>query len=374
MRAKTGWGIALAVLGVLSLAAAAILAWVVVPMRKELPADTNTVRHFEGTAKVLLNPQALAASDFRNALAANVPVTADRTVKVLATDGDLAQVSDDRVLNAAGRAVGQTSAKYAVNRKTLDAATTGFPSDWNVTQAQGLTVTFPIGSEQQDYTGWVADTQSTTPITYERQETKGGVNTYVYTSKVDAAPIKDKAVLANLPTALPQSLLGGLSAVLPLTDQQKAALAQALPRLANPIPLSYTYEATTTFWVEPTTGIVVDTDREEIRKAGIGGPGGTVLAAVPVYDVTTKFTQQSVADAANEASNKKNDLSLYGTTLPWILVGVGALLLIVGLVLLLTGRGPTSGTGTPAGAGTTTRMPPQPGQPPQQPMPPDNGY
>jgi hypothetical protein len=79
MRARTGWGIGLAILGVLSLAAAAILAWVVVPMRKQLPEDTNTVRHFEGTAKVLLNPQALAASDFRNALATNVPVTADRT-------------------------------------------------------------------------------------------------------------------------------------------------------------------------------------------------------------------------------------------------------------------------------------------------------
>jgi Porin PorA len=370
MRARTGLGIGLAVLGVLSLAAAAILVWVVVPNRKELPADTNTVRQYSGTAKVLLNPQALAGGDLRNALRTNVPVTAERTVKVLATDGNVAQVSDERVLLGGGQPIGQTSAKYAVDRKTMEAATTGFPSDWSVDPAQGLTVTFPIGSEKIDYTGWVSDTQTTTPITYEREETKGGVNAYVYTSTVAAAPIKDQDVLANLPPALPQTVLGGLAAVLPLTDQQKAGLAQALPLLANPVPLSYTYEATSTFWVEPTTGIVVDVDREEIRKAGIGGPGGAVLAAIPIYDVTTRYTDQSVTAAANEAKDKKDDLTLYGTTLPWILAGLGALLLVVGVVLALTGRrrGPTQIT---AGAGTTQRMPPQPGQPPQQPLPPD---
>ncbi len=188
MRAKTGLGIGLAVLGLLSLAAAAILAWVVVPDRKELPADTNTVRQFDGTARVLLNPQALAGGDLRNALRANVPVTAERTVKVLATDGDAAQVSDERTLLAGGQPAGQTSATYAVDRTSLE-ATTSIPSDWDVTPHQGLTVSFPIGAKQQDYTGWVSDTQSTAPVTYEREENKGGVNTYVYTSTVSAAPI-----------------------------------------------------------------------------------------------------------------------------------------------------------------------------------------
>jgi hypothetical protein len=289
-------------------------------------------------------------------------------VKVLATDGGAAQVSDVRVLMAGAAAIAQTSAS---TRRPQDPRCQQTATHRPVTPAQGLTVTFPIGSQKQDYTGWVPDIQTTTPIKYQREENKGGVNTYVYTSTVDAAPIKDQSVLANLPPALPQSVLGGLSAVLPLTDQQKAALAQALPRLANPVPLSYTYESTSTFWVEPTTGIVVDTDREETRKAGIGGPGGIVLAAVPVYDVTTNFTPQSVADAANEASNKKDDLTLIGTTLPWILVGVGAVLLIAGLVLILTGRGRAKGS---AEVGPTPRMPPQPGQPPQQPLPPESGY
>jgi hypothetical protein len=363
MRAKTGLGIGLAVLGLLSLAAAAILAWVVVPDRKVLPADTNTVRQFNGTARLLLNPQALAGGDFRNALLTNVPVTAERTVKVLATDGSAAQVSDERVLMAGGQIAGQSSAAYAVDRKTLE-ATTDYPPDWDVTPHQGLTVSFPIGAKQQDYTGWVSDTQATAPIRYEREENKGGVNTYVYTSTAASAPIEDPAVLANLPQALPQTVLGGLSAVLPLTDQEKAGLAQALPLLADPVPLSYTYESTSTFWVEPTTGIVVDVDRQEIRKAGIGGPGGSVLAAVPVYDVSTRFTEQSVTAAADEANDKKSDLTTFGTTWPWILAGLGVLLLVGGLLLALMGR--RRGGGRPVIA-DTDRPQPRPGQPPQQP-------
>jgi Porin PorA len=58
MRSKRArwWGIGLAVLGVLCLVAAAILTWVVVPNKKQLPADTDTIRHFTGTGKLVLDP------------------------------------------------------------------------------------------------------------------------------------------------------------------------------------------------------------------------------------------------------------------------------------------------------------------------------
>jgi hypothetical protein len=375
MRARTGWGIGLAVLGALCLVAAALLVWVVVPNRKQLPADTNTTRQFEGTAKVLSNPQALSSGDLRNALATNVPVTAQRVVKVEATDGDAALVSDQRQLMAGGRTVGQTQAKYAVNRKSLE-ATTSIPSDWDMTPHEGLTVSWPIGVERKDYTGWVNETQSTVPLKYQREEEKGGVDTYVYTSATTAKPIKDTQVLSSLPPALPVTTLAALASVVPISPEVQAGLAQALPRLADPVPLSYTYEATSTFWVEPTTGLVVDTDREEIREAGIGEPGGTVLASVPVYDVSTSFTEQSVTDAANEAKDKKSQITTFGKTLPSILGIVGALLVIGGLVLALTGRrgrrgvgpAPETATGYPSPP-PSTRQPPPTQQPP--PNPPD---
>ena len=377
MRARTGWGVGLAVLGVLCLVAAGVLAWVVVPSKKQLPADTDTVRQFDGTAKVLLNPQALASNDLKSAILNNVPVTAKREVKVTATDGSAAQVTDDRVLSASGQPIGQSNASYAVDRQSLE-ATTDHPSDWQVIPHEGLTVSWPIGAKQQDYTGWVNETQTTTPIKYVREEEHGGVNTYVYSASVPATPIKDKQVLSALPPAIPQGTLASLASALPLPAELKAGLAQALPQLSNPVPLSYTYESTSTYWIEPTTGVVVDTEREDIRKAGIVGPGSKVLAAVPVYDVTTKFTSQSDTDAASDANDAKSTINTYGKTLPWILAVVGIIALIAGLVLAMTGRGrgkPATATSYPGSGPPGTTGPPQgtvpPGTAPPQPPPAD---
>jgi Porin PorA len=335
MRARQGWGIGLSVLGVLCLVAAAVLAWVVVPARKQLPADTDTTRQFEGTARFLLNTQALTAGDLRAAVKIDAPVTATRTVKVQATDGGTAEVADQRQLAADGQTVGQSQVTYAVDRTSLEAATP--PSGWQVTPHEGLTVSFPIDARQQQYTGWVNETQTTTPIQFQREESKGGVNTYVYTARTDAAPIKDPQVLASLPLSLPISVLSALAGVIPLSPEAQAALAKALPGLADPVQLNYTYQSTSTYWVEPTTGIVVDSEREEIRKAGINA-GAETVGGLPVYDVSTKYTADSVAAAADQASDARNTIEAVGSTLPWVLGGAGVVLLIAGLVLVVTGR------------------------------------
>jgi hypothetical protein len=96
MRSNKILPLLLAGLGGVLLATAAVLARVVAPSRTQLPADTDTVRDLTGTARVLLDPQAVASGDLPNALAINVPVTAQRAVKVLATDGSAAKVSDGR--------------------------------------------------------------------------------------------------------------------------------------------------------------------------------------------------------------------------------------------------------------------------------------
>lgn len=350
-RSARGWGIGLVVLGVLCLVAAAILTWVVVPNKKQMPADTDTTRHFTGTGKLVLDPQAVASGNLAAALRVNVPVTAERTVKVLATDGDAAEVSDARSLStASGQPLGQTTSVYAVDRTSLQPASDP-PASWQVVSAQGLTVSWPIGAEKQDYTGWVAETQTTTPLKYVREESKGGVNTYVYQAEIGAAPVKDEQVLGALPQSLPAGTLTALAGALPIPDDVRAQLTQVLPQLGDPVPLSYTYQATATYWVEPSTGIVVDTTREEIRKVGLGG-GGRVVPIASIFDVTTSFTDQSVSAAADDANDGKGQIQLYGQTLPIILLVVGILALLGGgALLLLRIRPGIVGPDTPAPTG-----------------------
>jgi hypothetical protein len=345
MRSKRGlWGIILAAFGVLCLAAWAVLTWVVVPNQKQLPADTDTTRQLSGTAKILLNPTALGSGDLRSAILTGVPVTAQQQVKVLATDGGTAQVSDTRSLSASGQTIGQTQATYAVDRTSLEAAT-GYPQSWQVVAHQGLTVNWPIGAKKQDYSGWVNETGQTTPLKYVKEETKSGLNTYVFKADSAAAPIKDQQVLSQLPQTLPAATLGGLLSALPLPDAIKTQLGAVLPQLHDPLTLAYTYQLTATYWVEPTTGEVIDVQQEEVRKAGPSLPTGP-LAVAPIYDVSTQFTDQSVHDAANEATNFKNKITTWGTTVPLVLLIVGIVALIIGVILVVLDR--RSGTARPA--------------------------
>jgi hypothetical protein len=349
MRSRSVLGWVLSVLGVLLLAGAAILYWVVVPGQAKLPSDTNTTRNYDGTAKVLVQPQALASGG-ANAILTNVPIKATHSVQVLASTSSAAQVNDKRTLNSAtGQTIASTLYTYAVDRTSLG-ATTNFPSDWNVVTHQGLTVSFPIPSNKQDYTGWVPDTQMTTPLTYARTETIDGITTYVYTADAKAAPIKDKQVLGALPASLPASVLGTLGTSLPIPDQLKTALAQALPRLGNPVQLAYTYSTTATYWVQPNTGRVVQVEQEEIRQAGLAALSG--VPGLPVYDVTTRATAASVQDAVNDAKSDSDKLTLYGTALPLIGLIVGGIALIVGVLLIVMG-----GRRRPPGVAPTSPAP-----------------
>jgi hypothetical protein len=335
MRSRTA-GVILAVLGVICLAAAAVLAWVVAPSRAKLPGDLNVTRQYDGTVKIALNAGALAAGDASRALIVNKPVTVDRVVKVLATDGNTAQVQDSRTATlGTGDQLGVSTATYAVDRKSLE-ATTSHPSDWQVASAEGLTVSFPIGAKKQTYTGWVTDIEATTPINFVKEENHAGVNTYVYQAQTKATPIKNPQVLSALPTALPVDQLPNLLSQIPLPDTVKSQITQALPGVTGPLPLNYTYAQTSTYWVEPTTGSVVDLQREEIRKAGVTLPNGTALPSiVPIYDVMTKGTQASVDSAAADAKQKADSLTAVRKTWPMWLLIAGVILLVVGVVLLV---------------------------------------
>lgn len=214
-----------------------------------------------------------------------------------------------------------------------------------MTDAQGLTVSWPLDAKKKTYTGWRPETQTTTPLTYARTETKSGVSTYVYEAHLPPTRITDSQVLASLPPAVPQAtlaLVGQLGTLSPTARQQFAAL---LPTLGDPVPLAYTLESADTFWIHAETGIVVDTQRSQQRVAGVIAPGsGAFLPLLPVSDVSYQQTPKSVDAAADDANDAHDGIMLVGTILPIVVGVVGALL--IAAVLLIRRRRPR-GTPTP---------------------------
>lgn len=340
------------VIGLVLLIAAGLMAWWITPSYiARMPSGYNTTRTYDATVRTLFNPAALAAGNLAGAIRTGLPATVSETVKAQQTSGNTALVQDTRSLTVAGTVVGQTVSPYALDRQTL-AATSSHPGNWSVIPATGLTVSWPLGAKQQNYTGWVFQTYTTTALKYVGQAQQGGINTYKYQATVPPTPIKNPQLLASLPKSLPVSLLPGLRAAGLLPPAVLASLAQAFPR-ATSIPLAYTYQAANTYYVAPATGLVVNLSNNETEMGGIALPNGKFIPVMPVLAYTYHATPASLSDAVNDANNGSSTITTWGVTVPITAAAVGFVLVVLAVFLWMRG----SGRGRPAGTVHRERHP-----------------
>jgi len=83
------------------------------------------------------------------------------------------------------------------------------------------------------------------------------MTTYVYHGIVAATKITDSQILAVLPKSVPRALLVQAAASGALPGNLGASLGAVVPLLPDPVPLQYTFQDDSTFWVDPTTGLVI---------------------------------------------------------------------------------------------------------------------
>jgi Porin PorA len=340
--------IASGVIGLVLLIAAGLMAWWITPSYiARMPSDFNKTRTYDATIRTLFSPAALATGNLAGAIKTGLPATVSETVKAQQTSGNTALVQDTRNITVAGSVVGQTVSPYALDRQTLE-ATSSHPSDWSVIPATGLTVSWPLGARQQNYTGWVFQTYTTTTLRYVKQVQQGGINTYEYQATVPPTPIKNPQLLASLPKSLPVSLLPRLRAAGLISPTVLASLAQAFPR-ATSVPLAYTYQSANTYYVAPATGLVVNVSNNETEMGGIALPNGKVIPVIPVLAYTYHATPASLSDAVNDANSGSSAITTWGVTVPITAAAVGFVLLVLAVLLWMRGNssGRTAGTARP---------------------------
>jgi hypothetical protein len=325
------------VIGVVLLVAAGLMAWWITPTYiARLPDNYNKTRTYVGTIRSLFVPSALASGNLSAAIKTGLPATLTDQVTAQQTSGNTALVQDKRTITTAGTAVAATTSHYAVDRQTL-AATKSHPGSWSVTPATGLTVSWPLGAKQQNYTGWVYLTQTTTPLKYVKQAQQGGINTYQYQATVPPTPMKNPQALAGLPKTLPASLLARLGAAGLISPSQLASLGKAFPR-ATSIPLGYTYAASNTYWVAPATGLVVNVSNNETEMAGIALPTGKIIPLIPVLADSYHASPASLSAAVTDANNGSNTITTWGVIVPIVAAAVGFVLVVLAVLLWLRGR------------------------------------
>jgi len=325
------------VVGLILLVASALLAWWITPSYiARMPSDYNKTRTYDATIRTLFNPAALQAGNLAGAIRTGVPATITEHVKVQQTSGNTALVQDTRNISASGSTVGQTVTPYALDRQTLE-ATSSHPSDWSVTPATGLTVSWPLGAKQQNYTGWVYQTNTTTTLKYVKQAQQGGINTYQYQATVPPTPIKNPQLLANLPKSLPVSLLPALQAAGLISPANLGSLSQLFPGTRE-IPLGYTYQANNTYYVAPATGLVVNVSNDEKQMAGIALPNGKIIPLIPVLSYTYHASPASLSAAVNDANSGSSTITTWGVTVPIAAAAAGFFLLVLAVYLWMRGR------------------------------------
>jgi hypothetical protein len=346
-------GGALLGIGIILILAGLILMLVIVPGMKEFPDDVDTTRLYAGTMPVLLNPETF---EFMT----DLDVELERHFKTEETDGDVALVLEEQTLLSNGQPLQRLVKHYAINRKTMEWAKS-YPDDWKNKEGfwdrAGLVMGWPIDTEKKDYVGWSDDYRDTVELVFAGEEERGGIDTYLFTAERPAQPINPEQVDAmGLPTELPTDQFVALVQGGDVPDSVK----NMIPLLTSlwkedTIPLQYYYEYEGKYWVEPQTGVLIDTWKHELRKVGLGE---AVVEAVPVlanmddeqraasrvavFDLTYQGIDQTLKDAKKDAEDAIDQINLFGTIIPIIAIVAGVVLGLLGIVLLLQKSKPAS--------------------------------
>lgn len=270
----------------------------------------------EGEAAAIFNVSRLAIDE-------NVELDSVRRIKPdreASSDETAVYESNSTTTRANGDLVVSNTERIPFNRhdSIMDDCCDANVNGVDITDFEGLNpYKFPFFTEKDDYLYFDATLRQALPAQYVGEEELHGLNVYKFEQVIEPTEYAELEV--------PGDLVGSDEA------------SFVAPRF---------YSNTRTFWVEPTTGVIVK--GMEQQRQYLAGPDGD--PALTLFDAELAFTEDNQLNAANNAKEGKASLDLVRTTIPLIALPLGLLLLGIGLFLVLGGS--RRGTAEPVAAGT----------------------
>jgi hypothetical protein len=330
---KARLGAVLFGIGVFAVVIAAGCAFYVAPSVARLPYDLALCK--AGQSEDCLRPSVAEAQNarFLQTKGGEPPVVAVQTGTLRSTTeidpqaeqtdaemkGDLA--GEAVVWNAFGTVVwvetnemiSQYKAGLALDRDTAAAVKwdnqflqDAGPEGTSTVAFTGQLYKFPFGTEKKDYEYFDRDLRKALPIQYQGSEDIQGLETYRFQQVIPDTQLNFSAdrLTGLLNTFAPDAVSGQV-----------------------------TYSNTRTIWVEPVSGTFIKV-QEQQKKQLVPDTG----APTQLLDGNFVYTDETVTNNVNSAGETKSSVLLISRTLPITLAVIGALLLILGLWMVVSGR------------------------------------
>jgi hypothetical protein len=298
-------GLTLVVIGALLLGAALAVRGFLVPTMVRLPLDQ--------TGSTTLSDENASFFDMgeleqvQGYVEANVVVQGDPESED-ATEDVAVWVSGTTITDEDGELVTPpTEQVTCLDRQTAESVPCDSAEINNeATDIEGLTVTFPIGTERRDYEVWNNNAGAAFTAEYVGEEELEGVTVYRFEQPIPEQVIDEREV--------PSSFAGGTG--------------------TGNVTADVVFSNDRTLLVEPTSGAIVKVTEtpSTVLRGPDGGTGVTILSA------ELAPSDEAVAKKVEDASASRDQITLLSSTVPWAAAGLGLVLLVAGLVLFLTAR------------------------------------
>lgn len=292
-------GAALVAAGTFLIVGAMAMPLYVAPALVKVPLNQSSVTYSKAENATVLDFGTLSERS-------GVDLTAARAVRgdVKAGNADRAVFNVGvRVTDDAGKEITVSRDRVALDRRTAEAIAC-CAEDINGTpfKHEGLTYTFPFGTEKKTYQYFDNTARQAYPVKYVGTEQLQGLTVYKFEMTVEPVKISEIKV--------PGTLLGS-------TEQVATA--------------GRYYANTRTLWVEPATGVIVKGQEQQLQTLR-DEAGADKIKIIDADLAFTEETQKQQADAAREARQKINLLTV---VVPVALGVLGLALVLLGIFFIV---------------------------------------
>jgi hypothetical protein len=209
------------------------------------------------------------------------------------------------VSDADGNQLDVSSYRVCLDRRTAESipgCSAARVNDKQDVEIEGLTLTFPFGTEKRDYPVFNTSAGAAFPAKFAREEKIEGLTVYRFEQTVPETVVREAEV--------PGAMAGA-------------------PEAGN-VEGQFVYTNQRTLWVEPTSGVIVTA--QEHPRVVVRGPDGTT--GITWLEGTFAADDQTRSDGVERARDTRSQIVTITTVVPLSLAGVGVLLLLVGAALL----------------------------------------